>query len=241
MSMTDPAQVGRQYADEANLSTRAAVWRPGPDGREPADVIVAAVQAATPSAVLEVGCGTGVLASRLLSELGPDAHLVAVDTSERFVDLTAQRGVPARVADVQALPFPDDSFDVVVAAWMLYHVPDLHAGLAEVARVLRPGGRFVAVTNGDEHVADLRREAGGAPMITHFSAENGEAALRRHFADIARDDLHTRAVFPDHVGALAYLRSSHEDVDWSLPPFEEPREYAGHAVVFVAHTTGGAS
>ena len=72
------------------------------------------------------------------------------------MELTAARGVEARVADVQDLPFADDSFDVVAAMWMLYHVPDLDRGLAEVRRVLRPGGRLVAVTNGDGHTAELR-------------------------------------------------------------------------------------
>ena len=98
--------------------------------------------------------------------------------------------------------------------------------------MLRPGGTFVAVTNGDEHVADLRRDAGGDAVVTSFSSENGEASLRRHFADVRRQDLRTRAVFPDHAAAMAYLESSEEDVAWDLPPFDGPREYAGHVTVF---------
>ena len=59
------------------------------------------------------------------------------------------------------------------------------------------------MTNGDEHVADLRREAGGAPVVTTFSSENGEAALRRHFADVdAARTSRTRAVFPDREHGL---------------------------------------
>ena len=136
--------------------------------------------------------------------------------------------------DAQHLLAPDAAYDVVLALWMLYHVPDLDRGLAELRRVLRPGGRLVAVTNGDEHVADLRREGGGSAVVTTFSSENGEASLRRHFDSVERRDVETRAVLPDREAALAYLRSSDEPVDWSLPEDGWPREYAGHVTVFLA-------
>jgi SAM-dependent methyltransferase len=183
--------------------------------------------------VLEVGCGTGYFAARLQAEL-PGIALLAVDQSPRFVELTRERGVPAQLQDVQHLLAPDASYDVVLALWMLYHVPDLDRGLAEVRRVLRPGGAFIAVTNGDEHVAALRREAGGDAMWTTFSSENGESSLRRHFGSVTRQDLETRAVFPDRAAALAYLASSDEGINWALPDDGWPREYAGHVTVFVS-------
>ena len=57
------------------------------------------------------------------------------------------------------------------------------------------------MTNGDEHVAGLRRDGGGGPVVTQFSTQNGEAALARHFDHVSREDLATRAVFPDHAAA----------------------------------------
>lgn len=233
MAIDETEAVQAQYATEANLDLRRSVWLPTLDGRHPGCEALATIEAAEPATVLEVGCGTGEFAARVMSAL-PAADLVAVDQSERMVELTASRGVPSRQADVQELPFADDSFDVVAALWMLYHVPDLHRGLAEIRRVLRPGGTFVAVTNGDEHLAQLRRDAGGSPTVTTFSSENGEAGLRQHFSDVRREDFASRAVFPDHAAAVAYLESSAEAVGWSLPPFDGPREYAGHVTMFVA-------
>jgi len=236
--MTDGAAVRQQYATEDNLEIRRAVWQPTAHGRDPVAVAVEEIRAALPPGrsmpdVLEVGSGTGVFAERLRAEV-PGMALLATDQSGRFLELIRERGVPAQLMDVQTLLMGDDSYDVVVAMWMLYHVPDLHLGLAEVRRVLRPGGTFVAVTNGDEHVADLRRAAGGGPLITAFSSENGEDALRQHFDDVRRQDVETRAVFPDHAAAVAYLASSEEGVAWELPAFDGPREYAGHVTVFTA-------
>lgn len=231
--MTDRDHVARQYRNEDPLTLRSSVWYPTTDGREPSSEALAAIVAAQPRSVLEIGCGTGSFACRVATAL-PRAEVVAVDQSARLVELTASRGLDARVADAQDLPFTDGSFDAVAALWMLYHVPDLSLALAEVRRVLAPGGTFVAVTNGDGHLADLRGQAGGGPVLTHFSSENGEAALRAHFDDVRRDDFTTRALFPDRDTARAYLDSSQEGIAWAPPEDGWPREYAGHVTVFVA-------
>lgn len=231
--LNNPTAVRAQYADETALELRRAIWLPDNSGRDPATEALAAIVEAAPARVLEVGCGTGAFAARLRAAL-PDTEVIAIDQSERMVELTRERGVTTRIADVAALPFDDASYDVVAAMWMLYHVPDLRRGLAELARVLRPGGLLVAATNGDEHLAGLRREAGGRALATEFSTENGETALAAHFGEVRRQDFATRAVFTDHEQALAYLDSSDEGVDWSLPWFEGHREYAGAASVFTA-------
>ena len=230
--MNDPDYVREQYATETNLETRRSVWQPTAEGLDPATEVLNAIDRALvgDADILEVGCGTGVMAERINALSG--VTLVAIDYSERFAELTAARGVDARQADICYLPFEDDSFDVVYAGWMLYHVRDLDRALAEIRRVLRPGGTFVAVTNGDDSLADLRKEAGARPVVTGFSSENGEFTLGRRFSDVRRQDLETRAVFADHASAQAYLDTSDEGL--VLPPFEGSRTYAGHVTVFEA-------
>src|SRR5205823_13608729 len=114
-----------------------------------------------------------------VGELG--VELVGIDQSQAMVEIQRAQGIEARVGDVQALPFADGEFDLVVAAWMLYHVPDLDRGLAEIARVLRPGGVLVAATNSLQHMQELwdlaRRE-----RLAHartLRSESGEESLRR--------------------------------------------------------------
>lgn len=230
--LNDPDYVREQYADEGNLETRRSVWQPTADGLDPVNEALNAIDRALvgDAQILEVGCGTGVMAERINAL--PGVTLIATDFSPRFVELTAARGVDAREADICYLPFDDGSFDVVYAGWMLYHVRDLERALNEVRRVLRPGGTFVAVTNGNDHLADLRTAAGGKPDITQFSSETGASVLGRRFGDVRRHDLETRAVFGDHATAQAYLDSSNEGM--VLPPFEGSREYAGHVTVFEA-------
>src|SRR5262249_18051999 len=151
LKLNDPELVRREYEDESRFAVRAAAWQSstGPDPRQLAFEAVAEVR---PGRVLEVGCGRGELSERIARELGAD--VVAVDQSERMVELTRARGIEAIVSDVQELPFADAAFDCGLAAWMLYHVPDLDQGLSELTRVLRPGGRLVAVTNTERNLRE---------------------------------------------------------------------------------------
>jgi SAM-dependent methyltransferase len=193
----DPALVASQYTTEAPLEARRSIYAnvEGPDARE---VAFQAIAEAAPERVLEVGGGPGELAERIGRELG--ARVVMVDSSPRMVELAQARGVDARVGDVQELPFADAEFDCAVAAWMLYHVEELDGALSELRRVLRPGGRLVAVTNGREHMQELRRLAGDWAWERHFRREEAVEVLERHFRRVERRDVDgSVTVDPDGV------------------------------------------
>jgi ubiquinone/menaquinone biosynthesis C-methylase UbiE len=72
-----------------------------------------------------------------------------------MVERARSRGVDARVANIEELPFGDREFDVAVCNWTLYHLQDLDGGARELARVVRPGGRFVGIYNRDRHMEEL--------------------------------------------------------------------------------------
>jgi SAM-dependent methyltransferase len=153
-----------------------------------------------------VGCGWGELAQWLGRETG--AEVVATDLSPRMVELARSRGVAAQLADVQALPFEDGVFDVVVAAWMLYHVPDLDQGVAEIWRVLRPGGTLVAVTNSRFHLLELRNLVGSGPSALKFSREDGDGQLGARFAKVQRHDIDGVLEFADRGAVRDYVQAS---------------------------------
>ena len=100
--------------------------------------------------VLDVGCGPGTITADLASLVAP-GRVTAVDTSDDILaqaaEVAAERGldnVEFAVADVHALDYPDDSFDVVHAHQVLQHVGDPVQALREMRRVCRPGGVVAA-------------------------------------------------------------------------------------------------
>jgi SAM-dependent methyltransferase len=190
----------------------------------------------SPGRVLEVGGGEGELAERIVHETG--AALVGIEQSERMAELQQARGLDVRVGDLVALPFEAGAFDVAVAAWMLYHAPDLDRAVAELARVLRPGGRLVATTNATDHLRELWDLAGSRPPMKRFSfrSENGERVLRRHFAHVERREARGSVTWDDET--IRRYATSWDGLTplLDLLPLDQPVRASCHSTVFVAET-----
>ncbi len=110
-----------------------------------AATLVDYLELSTDQRVLDVGCGPGALTGQLVQRVGAD-HVVAVDPSEPFVDACRSRhpGVDVRLARAEALPFDDDAHDAAAANLVLHFMTDPVGGIAEMARVTRPGGLVAA-------------------------------------------------------------------------------------------------
>ncbi|WP_279339496.1 class I SAM-dependent methyltransferase [Sphaerisporangium perillae] len=103
--------------------------------------------------VLDIGCGTGTMAVAAKRRVGESGHVVGIDPSAQLLAgarrKAARQGltIDFRLAGVEELDFPDDSFDVAMGTFMIHHLPDdvIRRGLAELGRVLRPGGRLLLI------------------------------------------------------------------------------------------------
>ncbi len=194
-----------QYKDSSNLDARAAIhqrFSTNPYGwmrwvfdhfeRLPAN-----------ARILELGCGPGTLWQENLARLPVGWQITLSDFSPGMLNQAQQQlagstpGFAFDVVDIQDIPYTSASFDAVIANHMLYHAADRQAAIAEVRRVLRPGGVLFAATNGARHMQELvdlcdrfdpTLDLFRASMAASFSLENGATQLAQSFANVALDE-----------------------------------------------------
>ena len=215
-----------QYRDGGNLSARVALHRRfsvNQTGWFP--WVFDRIAAPDDARILDLGCGTGEFWLQNRGRIPQGWDLTLSDLSSGMVRETRTRlgeaGVAARwcVADAQALPFPDATFDAVLAAHMLYHVPDRGRAFAEIRRVLLPGGLLVATTVGIGHLRELDAlasrlspETAMDDVADRFGLENGAGQLRPWFADVEREDYPDALEVTEVEPVVAYLMSMTLDV-----------------------------
>lgn len=223
--LDDPVYLrSEQYPDGGNLSARVALHQRFSTNRYGWFRWVfdrLALALADDAHILELGCGTGALWLENRARILPGWRVVLSDLSLGMLRETRgrllQAGFAPRwcVADAQAIPFADGAFDAVIANHMLYHVPDRARALAEVGRVLRPGGLLMAATAGRDNLHELdelaARFAPGTALddaATRFGLENGEAQLQPWFTNVTREDFPNALAITEVEPVVAYMLSA---------------------------------
>lgn len=206
---------GVQYASDANLAARQSIYRflQPPIRVGPWAIDLAGLRG--DERVLDVGCGNGLYLAELAAR-GHRGPVIAMDLSLGMLDAARRRSPTALVAgDAQSLPFVDGALDCVLAMHMLYHVPDRKRAIAELRRVLAPGGVALAVTNATPHLEELNSlisAAGGdqpfARAYARFSSESAAPELRTCFASVERHDARSQLVVTDAQAVVDYAASS---------------------------------
>lgn len=181
--------------------------------------------------ILDLASGTGFVARAAAARVGPTGHVVAADQSEAMLKVAAAKAprmypdIEFTVAPADRLPQPDDTFDTVLCQQGVQFFPDLGAALAEVSRVLRPGGRFAATAwtawDRSPYFAAQRgvlAEHGGPSAEEHFAAafscpaDRLTAALTdAGFHEVAARDVTFRVTLPPLAG---FARGHLSAVPW---------------------------
>lgn len=145
-----------------------------------------------PQMILDAGAGTGQAVAALFQRY-KKAQLVALDISENMLQQTSRHGGIFRsphlvCADIQQLPFADESFDLVFSSLSMQWCNDLNAALLEAKRVLKPGGLFVFTTFGPDTLKELRQSWRSVDEANHVNQfidmhDIGDALLHDGFAE----------------------------------------------------------
>lgn len=212
-----------QYKDSSNLDARIALHQNhsvNPQGWY-GWIFETLLQFPANANILELGCGTGMMWKECADQIPAGWKITLTDLSDGMLDsawknlVVTGRSFKFEKADAQSIPYPDKTFDAVIANHMLYHVPDRITALNEIKRVLKDGGVLIATTVGEKHMQEMyawlkqvnlnRR----ADMFDNpFILENGAAEIEKVFSQVETtrylDHLEITAVQP----IIDYIRSS---------------------------------
>lgn len=189
-----------QYQNATNISARIRLHRDysaNPQGWFP--WIYEQCRIRSGMRILELGCGNGALWTENLSRLPPDIRITLSDISEGMLR-DARRSIGPQdprfsfqIFDCAEIPFPDQSFDLVIANHVLFYCGDLPKVCREVRRVLTPGGRFVCSAYGRDHMKEISELVtrfdrhivlSAEKLYDHFGLENGKAILKSCFSSV---------------------------------------------------------
>jgi ubiquinone/menaquinone biosynthesis C-methylase UbiE len=191
-------KVKQQYADDKNLSARMNLHSKHSTNKQgfyawlweqydfPAN-----------SKILELGCGNGGQWENNTGNLPDGCSVILSDFSEGMVNAVKQKYAKYELLsfqqiDIQDIPFQNDTFDVIIANHMLYHVPDLSKALSEVKRVLKIGGLFYSstISNGGmqpflhESFKLFNPDTKAFTQQFSFNLQNGHALLSEYFHEV---------------------------------------------------------
>jgi ubiquinone/menaquinone biosynthesis C-methylase UbiE len=170
--------------------------------------------------ILDCGCGNGRYLRHTLAHGATARHTIGLDIAAGMLTSLRRRwptDLPQPhvvVGDVVHLPVPTNSCDLAYAMHMLYHVPDQQRAVAELRRVVRPGGTLLASTNSEHDkqelgtlfkaaIMALTGQATERVFAMRFSLEHGAALLHTQFADVQRYDFTATIVLPEAAPAVA--------------------------------------
>lgn len=204
----------KQYGDSRKLSARAGLHKYSTAETPWFPWVAQQLPFKAGDRALDIGCGPAWFWAATASALPKDLDLTLADLSPGMVQEATERcrasafgSVRGRQADAAAMPFDDGEFDAVVAMHMLYHIPDPVAAIAEMHRLLKPGGFLAVTTNGAGNMREIYELAavlGSSPSdpgAAAFGFDVAERLMQSQFGDVtmSRRPARLRITDPDDV------------------------------------------
>lgn len=232
----------RQYGDSRKLAARARLHN-----YTVADVpwfawVARQLPFKAGDRVLDIGCGPGWFWAAVADTLPEELEMTLADLSPGMVEEAVERcrslpfkSVAGRQAEAADLPFDDGTFDAVIAMHMLYHVADPAAAIAEIHRVLRPGGFLAVTTNGAGNMRALYEltavfgSAPSEPVAAVFGFDTAERLMRAQFGNVAKSQHPATLRITDPEDVFLALTSYPPGENASRPQQEALREAIGRA------------
>jgi len=171
--------------------------------------------------ILELGCGNGSHWDGKVKTLPDGCCLVLSDFSDGMLELVKEKfasntNVSIKKIDIQEIPFENETFDVVIANHMLFHVPNLGKALSEVKRVLKENGVFYSATDGNggmrpflhKAIAQFDPKSTAFTEQLPFNLQNGSEILSKYFENVQRFDYENTLAITDTQDLIEWLKST---------------------------------
>ena len=191
--------VSLQYKDSKNLNQRISIHDKYSTNKQGfGNWIFSNYKILKGVSILELGCGTGNMWIKRNKEIDMASKIVLSDISLGMIEeskknLSMYSKIEYKNINIENIPYEDESFDIVIANMMLYHVSNIDNALKEVRRVLKKGGVFYSVTYGENgivpYLATILSSCGMKDNSNkNFTLQNGKSYLDKVFNDVIRLD-----------------------------------------------------
>lgn len=218
--MDSQDHVKEQYKNADNLNARINLQSYNTNKEDWNEWFFRKMDIPEQSKILELGCGNGLLWNKNKDSIKDTWDISLSDFSEGMLECAKQnlnnKKIKYRVVDIQDIPYENESFDVIIARHMLYHVSDIDKALSEVKRVLKPNGRFYVSTNGKEHMQELKAivenydkdlKCNPQKLAEKFGIENGGEILSKYFSCVSVEEFNGQIVIDKVDPVVSYVLS----------------------------------
>jgi ubiquinone/menaquinone biosynthesis C-methylase UbiE len=215
-------QIKEQYASSKNLESRMSIYQYSTDAKTFSKWLAEQIVPRNNVKILELGCGTGNLWQDLKDSFR-NCEIILSDFSAGMLEKSkgnlGEDAFSYELIDFHNIPYPGQTFDVMISNHNLYHAIDLKKVLSEISRVMKDGGVFYSTTNSVEHLAGLRELINIADdsiwpnivLTSNFGAETGIEILSGYFQYTDRRFYQNELRITDFAPIIDYFMSVRDE------------------------------